>query len=74
MGYFNYAEPVVVFMLLLNDIVYPNYISAVYFAYSLLIVWISMTQVTQSIKTKFYLSIFMAFIAFSVLIGKLFNE
>ncbi len=37
-AYFNYWETVAISLLLLNSLIYPNYISAVYLGYSLLLV------------------------------------
>lgn len=42
---FNYAEPIVVFALMMTDIVHSNYISAFYLAYSLAMLSIAMTTV-----------------------------
>lgn len=56
---FNYWETVGVGLLLLNCLLYPNYISAVYLAYTLILFASLMTRVHTNIKAKFYLSIFM---------------
>lgn len=58
-AYFNYWETVGVGLLLLNCLIYPNYISAVYLAYTLILLASLMTRMHTKIKSKFYLSIFM---------------
>jgi hypothetical protein len=55
---------------MLNSVVYPNIISAVYFLHALLLVWLMMTRVDRVIKSKFYISIMMILAALAALVGK----
>ena len=64
---FNYYEAIIIFLLLLNAVIYPNFISAGYFIYALTLISMAMTRDNEIIKIKFYLSI--AMIILSVIIG-----
>jgi hypothetical protein len=66
----NYYEAIIISLLLLNAVVYPNYLSTSYFAYALILTVFSMTRVIQTIKSKFILSICMIFVSLIIGVGK----
>ncbi len=55
------------FLMMLNSIVQPNYVSTVYFLYSLVMTMMLMTRDKKVIQTKFTLSISMIAISFLAL-------
>jgi hypothetical protein len=67
---FNYYEAIVVFLLMLNSVIYPNYITSFYFAFSLLLMILMMTRVAKTNKIKFFLSIGMIVSSILILAGK----
>ena len=56
--------------MMLNSVIYPNYISSAYFLYSLSLASLLMTRIDRIIRSKFYLSILFIVVAILVLIGK----
>ena len=68
---FNYAESILVFLLMLNAVVFPNFVSCIYFGYSLILTLMAMTRNQKTIKTKFSLSLMMALFAFAVGVCKI---
>lgn len=70
---FNYSELTILFMLMLNSVVYPNYISSGYFLYTLLMAALSMSFEHKTNMLKFALSIFMIVAAVIIGVSKLFK-
>ena len=56
--------------MLLNCLIYPNYVSAFYLCYALLMMSMAMANIPRTIKTKFSVSIAVFIISIIVLIGK----
>ena len=50
---FNYTEAIFVFILMLNSLFFPNYLTSVYFFYSLVLTGLMMNRDSNKIRRKF---------------------
>lgn len=66
----NYAELSIIFVQMVNSIVYPNYFSSAYFAYTLLMTLFAMSQDKTVNQFKFFLAIAMIVACFIIGVGK----
>lgn len=60
----------VLFLMMINSIIQPNYVNSVYFLYSIVITLISLSKNPKTIQIKFSISIAMIVISFLALATK----
>ncbi|CDW91199.1 UNKNOWN [Stylonychia lemnae] len=68
---FNLLEPILIGLLLLNSVFYPNFGSALYFVFALFLTGLCLTKDEKKIKLKQFTSIAILFIAFAIIITKI---
>ena len=67
---FNCLEPFMLFLLMLNSLIYPNFPSAIYFSCSIFLTFMCLHKSEKKIKLKQILSIGMMVFSILVLILK----
>jgi integral membrane sensor domain MASE1 len=67
---FNCLEPILIILLMLNSVFYPNFGTAVYFLFSLLLTSLCLNKDEKKIKMKQMLSIAIIGLSVAILITK----
>ena len=67
---YNCYENIILFMVLLNSVIYPSASSGLYYIYALVMTALSLTNEERKIKLKFGLTVCIIVLSFAIIISK----